>query len=158
MPKPLEVSLISDTEIRIARAFDAPAALVFRAWSEPALVQRWLSGPPGWRFTRCEIDARLGGEYRFAWANEAGVEFGLTGVYSEIEPPTRWVSVEQFDGAPTKSTVTTELVEVNAVTNSIMTLAYESKEARDRPLQSGMTDGMEHGYKQLDAVLTEEQA
>lgn len=58
------VALPSDTEILITRVFDAPAAMVFKAWTTPELVRRW------WGFDTsewlvCEVDLRVGGQWRW---------------------------------------------------------------------------------------------
>ena len=66
MSIPLQISAAGEREIVITRDFDAPRELVFRAWTEPALVTRWMFGPPGWSFAVCEIDFRVGGSYRLA--------------------------------------------------------------------------------------------
>lgn len=160
MPKPLEVSLPSDNEIRIVRQFDAPRALIFRAWFEPALVRRWLLGPPGWTMPTCEIDGRVGGAYRFVWANADGRTMAMGGVYKEIETPDRWVASEKFDEAwyEGEALVTSELTGSDDKTVHVMLIRYETKAGRDMALQSGMTDGMEAGYQRLDAIFAEETA
>lgn len=58
---PLTATLPSDRELRVSREFDAPCALVFKAYTDPALVQRWLWGPNDWPMAECEIDLRVGG-------------------------------------------------------------------------------------------------
>jgi uncharacterized protein YndB with AHSA1/START domain len=75
--KPAQASTPSDTEVLVKRSFDAPAQLVWRAYTEPDLVRRWLLGPPGWSMPVCEMDVRLGGKYRWRWRSSgAGQEFG----------------------------------------------------------------------------------
>lgn len=64
MPKPLEVSLPSDREVRVVRSFSAPRKLVWDAHTKPELVTRWMLGPPGWTMPICEMDLRVGGAYR----------------------------------------------------------------------------------------------
>jgi Activator of Hsp90 ATPase homolog 1-like protein len=78
MPKPLEVSLPSDREVRVVRSFSAPRKLVWDAHTKPELMQRWMLGPPGWSMPVCEIDLRVGGAYRWRWrSDEDGKEFGF---------------------------------------------------------------------------------
>ena len=60
-----QVSTPSDREVQVTRAFRAPRALVYRSYTEPALLQRWLLGPPGWTMPVCEMDVRVGGKYRW---------------------------------------------------------------------------------------------
>ena len=158
MPIPLKVSLPSDTQIQIDRAFDAPAELVFRAWFEPALVRRWLLGPPGWAMPTCEIDGRVGGAYRFVWSHADGRTMAMGGVYREIDRPTHWLATERFDEAwyEGEALVRSDLAEVGGKTVHTMLITYETKAGRDMALQSGMSDGMEAGYQRLDAILAEE--
>ena len=75
----LQVSLPSDTEILMTRVFDAPRRLVFAALTQADLLRRWFNGPPGWRLDVCEIDARVGGKYRYVWAGSNGEVMGMGG-------------------------------------------------------------------------------
>ena len=59
--KPAEVSTPSDREVLVKRSFDAPVNLVWQAYTEPALMRRWLSGPPGWSMPVCEMATRWWG-------------------------------------------------------------------------------------------------
>ena len=62
-----QVTLPSDSEVRVTRSFHAPRILVWQAQTVPALARRWLVGYPGWSMTVCEMDVRLGGQYRWRW-------------------------------------------------------------------------------------------
>ena len=143
------------------RAFNAPRAVVFDAWTKPALVQRWMLGPPGWTMPVCEMDARPGGQFNWRWRSEKdGAEFGFTGEFREVVRPSRIVHVERFEpgdvgGEMGEALVTSELTEKNGVTTMTMTIRYESKDVRDAALKTGMTDGMELSYQNLDKVLAE---
>lgn len=154
---PLTITLPSDREILITRKVNAPARLVFDCYTQPALVRRWLLGPPGWTMPVCEIDLRVGGKYRYVWRNEDGREMAMGGVHREIEPPHRIVSSALFDEDWTGGETTETLVlrEQGGVTTIENTILYASKEARDGALQSGMTEGMEAGYARLDEVARE---
>ncbi len=93
----LRVTTPTDCEISMSRVFDAPRSLVFEALTKPELVKRWLTGPPGWSMTVCEIDLKVGGSYRFVWTGTDGTVMGIRGVYREILPPERFVNTEVFD-------------------------------------------------------------
>ena len=146
-----------EREILMTRAFDATRDLVFEALTKPALVQRWLLGPPGWTMPVCEIDLRVGGHYRYVWRNQDGREMGVSGVYRSIERPGRIVHTENFDEAwyAGESLITTELVEKGSRTEMTATLLYESKDARDSVLKSGMEGGVTQSYDRLEALLAE---
>ncbi|HTJ59199.1 MAG TPA: SRPBCC domain-containing protein [Devosiaceae bacterium] len=153
-----EVTLPSDTEILVIRNFDAPPALVYRAFIEPALVKRWMLGPPGWSMPVCEIDYRIGGKYHYRWRNEAdGNEFGLTGVFEEIEPEKTLNSRERFEDTTLEDEahIATSFRPNGAGTRVVYLITSESKEARDKALATGMTDGMELSFQLLDKVLAE---
>jgi uncharacterized protein YndB with AHSA1/START domain len=162
MPKPLEVTLPSDREVRVTRTFNAPRSLVWDAHTKPELVQKWMLGPPGWIMPVCEMDVRAGGKYRWRWRNEAdGKEFGFYGTFKEVQAPSRIVHDEYFDpgdvgGAMPSNDpalITLELSESNAVTTLVSTMRFASKEARDGAVSTGMTDGMEMGYARLDDMF-----
>src|SRR5580765_889882 len=90
-----QVTLPSDREVKVTRSFKAARPLVYRAYTEPALVQRWLLGPPGWSMPVCEMDVRVGGRYRWRWrSNEGGKEFGFHGEFKEVDAPGKLVHSE----------------------------------------------------------------
>lgn len=93
----LQVTTPSDREIAMTRIFDAPRHLVFKAWTKPELLKRWLYGPEEWRLAHCETDLRVGGALRFEWRDHAGNHMGFSGVYREIAPPERLVFTEVWD-------------------------------------------------------------
>jgi uncharacterized protein YndB with AHSA1/START domain len=157
-PAILEVTTPSDREVRVVRSFHASRALVFRAWTEPELVKRWLAGPDGWSITKSEGDPRPGGSFRLEWSGPDGAFMGITGTYREIDAPKRIVSTETFDEAwhPGEAVTTTVFTEdAPEQTTVTMTILYESKEARDIAAATGMTDGMAITYERLDRLLAE---
>ncbi len=158
MPNRVEITLPTDREIVITRSFDAPRELVWDAHTRPALVRRWLLGPPGWEMPVCEIDLRVGGKYRYEWVDKGrGKSMGMGGIFTEVTKPERIGSKEKFDDDWTMGeTVNTQVfAEKGGKTHMVLTVQYASKEARDGAAKSGMTDGMEAGYARLDEVLAE---
>lgn len=157
--KPAEVTLPSETEVRVSRTFNAPAHLVWRAYTEPELMQRWLLGPPGWTMPVCEMDVRPGGTFRWRWkSTEDGNEFGFFGEFREVDPPRKIVHTERFDPGDLDSrmaecVVTVTFEEADGITTMITSITYYSKEDRDAALATGMTDGMEMSYAGLDRLL-----
>ena len=121
----LDVKLANDFDVVCTRVFDAPVALVFDCHTRPALVQRWLLGPPGWSMPVCEIDLRPGGRFRYVWRNdESGSEFALRGTYREIEAPQRIVHAEAFEGVDMpESLVTTLFAEEGGRTTMTLTIS-----------------------------------
>ena len=162
MPKPLEVTLPSDREVRVTRTFNAPRNLVWDAHTKPELVKKWMLGPPGWTMPVCEMDVRVGGKYRWRWRNdEDGKEFGFYGTFLEVKAPVRIVHDEYYDpgdvgGAMPSNDpahITLELSESGGVTTIVNVMRFASKEARDGAVSTGMTDGMEMGYARLDDMF-----
>lgn len=160
MPAPLTVTVTSDREVEISRAFDAPRDLVFDCHTKAALVRRWLTGPPGWTLPVCDIDLKVGGRYRYVWRSPEGTDMGMGGVFREIARPERLVTTELFDEDWTggETLVTTRFDESNGVTTVTMTVLYASTQAREGALATGMAEGMEMSFAKLDTVLAEQPA
>lgn len=128
--------------VKITRVFDAPIALVWQMWTDPAAFQKWY-GPMGMRVPEAEMDVRVGGTRKIAMQMDAppgpsGSErkMWFTGVYKEITPPTRLVYTEAMcdengvlippsaigmpEGHPEITEVIVELREVGDQTEMVM--------------------------------------
>jgi uncharacterized protein YndB with AHSA1/START domain len=151
--KKAEVTLPTDERILITREFDAPKDLVYRAWTEPELIERWWGGESG-EVTSAEIDLRVGGAWRCVMVLEDGSEAAFRGEYREVVPNERIVSTEVYEGAPgaqALNTVTFEEREGRATLRILV--EHASKEARDAHLASGMETGMQEGMDLLEGVV-----
>jgi uncharacterized protein YndB with AHSA1/START domain len=150
-----KVTTPTDRSIAMTRIFDAPRRLVFDALTKPELAKQWLLGPPGWSMPVCEIDLRVGGAYRFVWRGPEGREMGTRGIHREIVPPERLVATERFDDAwyPGEALTTYVLVEQRGKTILTLTILYESREARDTALKTGMERGVAASYDRLEELL-----
>jgi uncharacterized protein YndB with AHSA1/START domain len=140
----------------MTRAFDAPRAAVFDAFTKPELIRRWLLGPEGSSMPVCEVDLRVDGGVHYVWRDDAdGREFGLHGTYLAISPSERIEHVGNFDQSwyPDDSTVTTTFDERNGATTVTMTQRFVSREARDVALESGMTTGVAASFDRLESIL-----
>jgi uncharacterized protein YndB with AHSA1/START domain len=159
-----QVTLPSDREVKVERSFRAPRALVYRAYTEPELVRRWLLGPPGWSMPVCEMDVRVGGRFRWRWrSDENGSEFGFMGAFREVQAPSKLVHTEAYDpgtvggGYPGEDAiVTVTFTEADGVTTMTTLIDFGSKQGRDAAVATGMTDGMEQSYQLLDRLLDEQ--
>jgi uncharacterized protein YndB with AHSA1/START domain len=151
----LEVTTPSEREIAMTRVFDAPRNLVFDAWTKPELLEQWLGVRAGWSMVVCEVDLKVGGAYRFVWRGPDGTEMGMGGVYREIVRPERLVATEVFDDPwyPGEALDTTVFVEQDGKTTLTTTVLYESEEARDAVLESGMERGVAESYDNLAELL-----
>lgn len=156
-----KVSMPSDREVQVTRSFDAPRALVYRAYTEPALFRRWCGDTPGWSMAVCDMDVRVGGSYRWRWRADDGMaEFGFSGVFKVVEPGARLVHTETYDAGTLgvgmgdgESLITVDFSEVDGIATVTTLIRYGSKETRDEAVATGMTDGMEQNYQRLDTVL-----
>ena len=150
------ISLPSDTEILITRAFDAPADLVYKAYTTPALVKRW------WGFETsewlvCEIDLRVGGRWRYVTREEAGFEVAFHGEYRELDAPKRLVSTEVYEGAPDPeengAVNVVTLDEADGVTTMTVLVQCPNQFVRDAIIDSGMESGMQVSYNRLEDLV-----
>src|SRR5215472_14259185 len=143
----------SERELVVTRTFNAPARIVFEAWTKPELLKRWWAPKSfGVSFLSCEADVRAGGTYRFVFAHPASEQpMAFFGRYIEVIPHSRivWTNDESDDGAVT--TVTFE--ERDGETLAVMHDLYPSKEALDAAIASGSTGGMPKTFEQLDELL-----
>jgi uncharacterized protein YndB with AHSA1/START domain len=150
MKNPTTVERKSGRELLVTRTFDAPARIVFEAWTRPELFKRWwVPKSLGMTLRSCEMDVRVGGGYRLVF--EPGMEF--FGKYIEVTPPSRlvWTNEEGGEAGPV-TTVTFE--EKGGKTLLVMHELYPSKEALDAA-GTGAAEGMRETFGQLDDLLVE---
>lgn len=156
MTNTLKITPSGDRDLVITRVFDAPRRLVYDAHTKPELVRQWLLGPPGWTMPVCEMDVRVGGTYRWVWKSERdGSTMGMGGVYREVKAPERLVATEKFDDAwyPGEAVNTLVLAEQGGRTTLTQTTRYESREAREAVMKSGMEKGVAASYDRLEDLL-----
>jgi uncharacterized protein YndB with AHSA1/START domain len=143
----------SDREVVITRTFDAPARIVFDAWTRPELIMKWWTPASfGISFISCEADVRTGGTYRFVMGHPAfDKPMAFHGRYLEVEPPKRlvWTNEEGDEGSVT--TVTFE--EKDGKTHLVLRDLYPSKAALDEAMASGGINGYPEQFDQLDMLL-----
>jgi uncharacterized protein YndB with AHSA1/START domain len=140
----------SDRELVVMRWFDAPARLVFEAWSKPELFQRWwVPRSFGMTLHDCEMDVRTGGTYRLNFGE--GMDFH--GRYLEVVPPSRivWTNEEGEDGG---SVTTVTFEETDGRTLLVMSEVFPSKEALDAD-GGGAAEATHETFRQLDELLEE---
>ncbi len=147
------VTLPSDREILIERSFDAPVGLVWDALTQPRHLLRWW-GPDYCPLVACDVDFRVGGDWRYVARDMDGNELGWHGTYREIEPALRIVSSEVFEGFPEAESVNTmTLTEHDGVTTLRTLVLHQTTEYRDGHVASGMEGGMQLAFNRLDDLL-----
>ena len=144
----------SDRELVVTRTFNAPARIVFEAWTKPELLKRWWAPKSfGLTMISCEADVRVGGTYRLMFRHDAFAEpLAFFGRYLEVTPHSRLVwTNEEGEGGGQVTTVTLE--EKGGKTLLVMHDLYPSKEALDAAIASGSTSGTGETFEQLDELL-----
>jgi uncharacterized protein YndB with AHSA1/START domain len=159
-PEHLQVSTPTDTTILLIRAFNAPRRLVWEAMFTADKMRRWMLPPPGFTLTTLQCDAREGGALDVAWkSEEADPAMTLRGKFTEVVLHERAIHTERMalgSGQEIGSLLEKhEFTEQGSMTTMRITQTYDSKEARDGALASGMDQGMEACYQLLDAELAE---
>ena len=142
----------SDRELLVTRTFNAPAHIVFEAWTEPGLFKRWwVSQEMGPSLLSCDMDVRTGGKYRLVFRHPASDEqMAFFGTYKEVTPSKRlvWTNQDSDRGA-----LTTVAFEENAG-KTLVTFheLYPTKAACDEAL-AGSAEGLPGQFEQLDELL-----
>lgn len=143
-----------DRYIVVTRRFVAPPEAVYRAHTEPELLQKWLLGPEGWTMPVCISELKPGGKIRYEWTDGKGGGFHLTGEYLELEPFARIVHVERMhlpDPTPDNHVETRFAPDGNG-TVMTMRMTLPDAETRAAMLATGMEHGMEDSYARLDRM------
>src|ERR1035438_3225450 len=134
-----------DRHIVVKRHFAAPPEAVYRAHTEPQLIQQWLLGPDGWTMPVCISEPHPHGKIRYEWSNGKGGGFSLTGEYLELQPFSKIVHVERMhlpDPTPDNHVETIFQPDAGG-TLMIMRMTLPDAQTRAQMLATGMDKGME---------------
>jgi len=144
-----------DKHVVVTRRFEAPPQAVYRAHTEPELLQQWCLGPDGWTMPVCISEAKPGGRIRYEWKNGKGDGFYVTGEYIELQPYTKIVHVERmFLPDPTPDNhVETRFDADGKGTLMTMRMTLPDAQTRQQMLATGMERGMEASYARLEKIL-----
>src|ERR1700686_1308287 len=144
-----------DKHVIVTRPFAAPPEAVYRAHTDPKLIQKWLLGPEGWTMPVCINEARPGGKIRYEWKDTKGGAFHITGEYLQLEPYSRIVHVERMhlpDPTPDNH-VETRFDPDGEGTLMTMRMTLPDAKTRAAMLATGMERGMEASYVRLEGML-----
>jgi uncharacterized protein YndB with AHSA1/START domain len=146
-------------EVFIIREFEAPRELVFKAFTDPKLIPRWL-GPRELKMKIDKFEAKAGGSYRYIHSDEKGNEFAFRGVLHEVTAPERIIQTFEFEGLPEKGHVTLETARFETLpgdrTRVTVQSVFQSVADRDGMLQSGMERGVVDSHERLDEIFEKE--
>jgi uncharacterized protein YndB with AHSA1/START domain len=154
MKNPTTAKRTSDRELVTTRTFDAPARLVFQAWTTPALFQRWwVPASFGLTLVSYEAEIRVGCKYRLVFSHRNAPEpMAFFGTYLEVTPTSRLVWTNEEAGEPFQVTTVT-FEERHGQTHLVVTDLYPSKEALDEAIATDSTGALPQQFEQLDEIL-----
>ncbi len=154
LQREMTLTLPTDREIVMQRAFNAPARTLFEVWTKPEHVRKWYA-VRGTTMTVCDIDLRVGGAWRWVLVHPKGGEIAFSGVFREIDPPRRLQRTEVFEAMPgAGSLVTLTFDEKDNQTTLTINMLFESKQDRDVCLRSGMELGVKECFQRIDELVT----
>jgi uncharacterized protein YndB with AHSA1/START domain len=139
--------------IDFTREFDAPRDLLFRAHTDPELLVQWL-GPRRLTMVIDRYDVEDGGKWRYIHRDQDGTEFGFHGVFHGTPSPDGMVQTFEFEGAPghvSLDQITFEARNGRTVLHGHS--VFQSVQARDAMVQSGMQGGLSEAYERLDELI-----
>ena len=149
-----------DRYVVVTRKFAASPEAVYRAHTEPRLVQKWMLGPDGWTMPVCINEAKPGGKIRFEWTDGKGNGFYLTGEYVELKPYSKILHIERMhlpDPTPDNHIETRFDADGNG-TLMTMRMTLPDEKTRAAMLATGMEHGMEASYVRLEGLIETEAA
>ena len=142
----------SERELVVTRTIDGPAHIVWDAWTQPELMQRWwVPKSVPINLLSVEMDVRVGGTYRFTFQVDPTTTMDFFGRYLEVSPPSRLVWTNEEGGDPVVTTVTFE--EDQGRTRLVVRDLYPSKDALDEAIASESIPGWAEQFDQLDELL-----
>ncbi len=147
----------SERELVVTRKFNAPAPLVFDAWTKPEFLKRWWAPKSlGVSLFSCETDLRVGGVYRYAFGRDPNDPEVFSGRYLEVERPSRLVHTQLYERmrAIGDAIVTVTFQPTQGGTELTLHQLFPSKQALDGALASGMELGMRDTFEQLEALVS----
>ena len=143
-------------ELFITREFDAPRELVFKAFTDPKLLEKWL-GPKDLTMKVDKMEVKAGGTYRYTHSDAKGNVYGFRGVIHEIEKPERVIQTFEFEGLPEKGHVTLDTARFEELpgnrTKVIAQSVFQSVADRDGMIKAGMERGVVDSHERLDVLL-----
>lgn len=140
-------------QIITEREFDAPRDLVYRAWTDPELLTQWL-GPRNLTMEIDRYDVRDGGTWRYVHRDEEGNEYAFHGVFHGDPSPDGMVQTFEYEGFPGHVSLDTlTLEERDGKTVARTNTVFQTIEARDGMMESGMEVGINEGYERLDELI-----
>src|SRR5213594_5118410 len=145
----------SERELVTTHTFDAPRALVWKAWTDPKLIPRWW-GPKRYTTTVEKMEVRPGGTWRFIQRDSEGNVYGFHGEYKEVVPPERIVDTFEYEGMPGHVLIeSATFEEIDGRTKVTQKSVFETVEDLEGMLASGMEDGARETMERFTELVAE---
>lgn len=152
--KTYDMTLPSDTEIKVTKVFDAPIDLVWKIYTDKEMIKQWW----GWEGSKIVIEQQdlvVGGKWRYS-EEGGGEETAFFGEYKIVDKPHTLSYTFIWGGMPDKSlTETLSFEEKDGKTHMTDISVFDSKESRDGMIATGMEEGMAVGFKKMDKLIAE---
>ena len=146
-------------ELSITHTFDAPRALVWKAWTDPEHIMQWW-GPKGFSNASCNVDLRIGGAFRLHMCAPDGNTYPCKGIYREIVEPERIVYDSEADeshpcgaGLPPRAVVTISLTEHQGRTTLTLHTRFGTSERLEAANQAGYSMSWGQALERLAGQL-----
>lgn len=154
-----QLKLIAETgkqEMFFIREFEAPRELVFKAHSDPKIMEQWM-GPCVIKTVFDKYEAKNHGSYRYTCSTQDGHSFSFNGAIHEMIAPERIIQTVEFEEYPVKGRAAIEIIRFEALPGDRTRLTsqtiFQSVDDRDGAVKSGMEAGVIEGYERLDEML-----
>lgn len=167
------IASIGSQEIRINKSFECSSQKIYEALTNSELIQQWYKAPHNWIMAICDIDLKVGGEYKYLWFipsfpqgylpgmyvgrfYEGSNEVSIFGIFNEIIPNKKLVYTEDYNERwyPGECVNTIILTETGAGCELVQTLKFDSQEARDIVLNSGLEESMDARFLRIAEVAS----
>lgn len=143
-------------ELFITHECDAPRNLVFKAYTDPNLIQQWI-GPRGYDMKIEKFESKPGGTYRYIHTDPQGKKHGFHGVIHDIIPDESIIQTFEYEGLPEKGHVTLDIAKFESLpgnrTRITAQSVFMSTADRDGMMQADMEKGVQESYERLDELL-----
>ncbi|HET7190503.1 MAG TPA: SRPBCC domain-containing protein [Pseudolabrys sp.] len=154
MPPATSAAPYGEARVTLKRTFDAPRALVWKAWTDQKMMAQWF-GPRGFTAPVCELDVRVGGSLRIVMRGADGNEYPMKGTFREVVAPERLVFTNIATDLDGKHLLEGETTVVFAEVGGKTVLTLDTHAIGCVPIAPQMLGGMEAGWTQSIDKLEE---
>src|SRR5215468_5646948 len=142
---------IARPSLTFKRRIDAPPERVYAAWTDPQKIVRLVALPDALpETTTAEIDARVGGRFRFSFSTDREY-YEVGGVYREVVPNRRLVFSWAWHSTPERESQVTVALQADGE-GTLLTLHHE--QLFDEAARDGHARGWTVGLERMEKLLT----